>query len=618
LQQDLDLDGLGDACDPDKDGDGSSVPADCNDTNPNIHPGVVELCNGIDENCNGRYDETFDADGDNYTTCATFVPNGGFTTYTDCNDLNASINPGAIEDCALVDLNCNGFPYDELYCPGAPLLVYADPLYFNGRTTNLSAAADLSNAVLTLENTTFGMFYFHIRINFTRSLILKWPSVFLGRNRAVLNSSALPMLNKAARITFYNLSLLNPRVLRDSTPCPDAVCTGLAVSGKNISFNVTSFSEYSIQGRCADGTPYDECSSPPPAYCLDGSIVDRCDLCGCPSGYTCSGTTCSQSTGPVIPPTRGPSGGPSTGGPTTGGACTQGQTIACGTETGRCTKGTQTCTSGKWGECTGGILPQAEQCNGADDDCDGLIDEDIQCECQAGQSRPCGLETGRCSPGYRLCVQGKWAAECTDETGPVAEICSNGIDDDCDGATDEEGCISGAGVDCSDGPIVSPCKCEGEMYTEGYCYNGYYFKDKPDVQGFPWEVLSYIGGAIISAMLLVVVVRQVRQFRKIGKQVSQQDMGKVPGKAAAKGAGAMSVSEITNEAETLLGQDVKVSGYVQFSNKTSDSEYWYSFYDSSASIPLMSPRELKNGRCDVNVTVMKTALGYFYLELKGG
>ncbi len=46
----------------DKDGDGfffggSTTVVDCNDANPDIHPGAAEVCNGIDDNCNGAVDE---------------------------------------------------------------------------------------------------------------------------------------------------------------------------------------------------------------------------------------------------------------------------------------------------------------------------------------------------------------------------------------------------------------------------------------------------------------------------------------------------------------------------------------------------------------------------------
>ena len=39
--------------------------------------------------------------------------------------------------------------------------------------------------------------------------------------------------------------------------------------------------------KCIDGTPYGQCSSEKPKYCDNGNLVDRCDICGCPSGYSC-------------------------------------------------------------------------------------------------------------------------------------------------------------------------------------------------------------------------------------------------------------------------------------------------------------------------------------------
>ncbi len=92
---------------------------DCNDANAQIHPGTQELCNGIDDNCNGVVDEgvksTFylDADGDNYgrlasTTLACSAPSDYVTNSTDCNDTAAAIHPGATETCNGIDDNCNG------------------------------------------------------------------------------------------------------------------------------------------------------------------------------------------------------------------------------------------------------------------------------------------------------------------------------------------------------------------------------------------------------------------------------------------------------------------------------------------------------------------------------
>ena len=41
----------------DQDGDGVTPPADCNDANGAIFPGAMEVCNGLDDNCDGQVDE---------------------------------------------------------------------------------------------------------------------------------------------------------------------------------------------------------------------------------------------------------------------------------------------------------------------------------------------------------------------------------------------------------------------------------------------------------------------------------------------------------------------------------------------------------------------------------
>jgi hypothetical protein len=81
----------------DADGDGYTSDVDCNDNNASIHPGATEVCNGVDDNCNGSVDEGFDKDGDGFTTC------GG-----DCNDANPAIRPGATEVCNSIDDDCDG------------------------------------------------------------------------------------------------------------------------------------------------------------------------------------------------------------------------------------------------------------------------------------------------------------------------------------------------------------------------------------------------------------------------------------------------------------------------------------------------------------------------------
>jgi hypothetical protein len=83
--------------DPDADQDGFAPPADCNDANPAIRPGALEIAgDGIDQDCNGA-DLVIDRDGD------------GFPFNRDCNDENSKINPDATEIAGNgIDENCDG------------------------------------------------------------------------------------------------------------------------------------------------------------------------------------------------------------------------------------------------------------------------------------------------------------------------------------------------------------------------------------------------------------------------------------------------------------------------------------------------------------------------------
>ena len=252
-----------------------------------------------------------------------------------------------------------------------------------------------------------------------------------------------------------------------------------------------------------------------------------------------------------------PVGGEPVGGEPVGGepppACENGETMGCNVD--GC-MGTTTCDGGEWTACQG----PAETCNAADDDCDGLVDEDfaelgaecaegqgvcggegvwicdgqggVQCAIQPGlppsdevcdaldndcnsivddvaptecYSGPAGTQgVGECRNGLSDCVQGAPGA-CRGETLPAVETC-DALDNDCDGAADEDfddangegprigfGCsvgvgacasqgvwqcnVDGDGVECSAlaiAPVAEVCDrvdndCDGAVDEDGVC-----------------------------------------------------------------------------------------------------------------------------------------------------
>ncbi|KKR87082.1 MAG: Regulator of chromosome condensation [Candidatus Uhrbacteria bacterium GW2011_GWC2_41_11] len=105
--------------DSDSDGDGYDIRSDCDDSNISVHPGATEVCDGKDNDCDGSVDEDVkdnyyrDADVDGYgttssTTQACSVPTGYAVNSLDCDDSDASVHPGAVEQCNGEDDDCDG------------------------------------------------------------------------------------------------------------------------------------------------------------------------------------------------------------------------------------------------------------------------------------------------------------------------------------------------------------------------------------------------------------------------------------------------------------------------------------------------------------------------------
>jgi hypothetical protein len=140
-----------------------------------------------------------------------------------------------------------------------------------------------------------------------------------------------------------------------------------------------------------------------------------------------------------------------------------------------CTAGVGACEAGGQVACLGDGTgaacdavpgePSDEVCgNDVDEDCDGVLDNG-DCPCTDGDERSCytgpaGTEgAGECRAGVQSCEAGTWSSTCDGEVVPVAEECTDSLDNDCDGDTD------GADADCEE-----PCAdADGDGHADVAC-----------------------------------------------------------------------------------------------------------------------------------------------------
>ena len=149
---------------------------------------------------------------------------------------------------------------------------------------------------------------------------------------------------------------------------------------------------------------------------------------------------------------------------------------ACSTELlGVCSAGNTQCQGGAL-RCTQNVQSSTEVCDGLDNDCDGATDEG-----NPGGGIACGTGlAGICAAGTTQCQSG--AINCIQNVQSSAEIPGNGLDDDCDGSTDEAGVLGiqfscTENSDCNDG---NPCTndvcineiCEHSKNDQGVCNDG--------------------------------------------------------------------------------------------------------------------------------------------------
>jgi len=356
---------------------------DCSIYNSSINPGTIEICNGMDDNCNGQIDEGGmtiyyrDSDGDGYgnkndnlTSCS--QPLGYILNNQDCNDNNLNINPSATEVCDNVDNNCNSQIDEEL-------------------NQSQSCSAGIGACFRT------GI---QIKICSAGS----W-----GDWGSCSASPGSPIAESCNNV--------------------DDDCNGI------VDDNVTTISGCNQVGYCSgafktcSAGSFGTCSKVPQTETCN-NIDDNCDgsvdesltktlTCGVGACYRSVFQTCSAGNwGPVCTP----------GSPTTescngiddncDGSVDNGLTApsqSCSVGVGACARtGTQykSCNGASgwsgWGSCSASPgSPTTESCNNVDDDCDGQIDEGVT------QSQSCNVNVIACSRAgsqIRKCSAGSWAS----------------------------------------------------------------------------------------------------------------------------------------------------------------------------------------------------------------
>ncbi len=104
-------------CVVDADGDGFSPPADCDDADDEIFPGAPEACDLKDNDCDGVPDDCPAGMNCVNGQCAVDQDGDGFSPPQDCDDTDQNIHPGAQEVCDNIDNDCNGLRDDMVALP---------------------------------------------------------------------------------------------------------------------------------------------------------------------------------------------------------------------------------------------------------------------------------------------------------------------------------------------------------------------------------------------------------------------------------------------------------------------------------------------------------------------
>jgi sporulation protein YlmC with PRC-barrel domain len=170
------------------------------------------------------------------------------------NQTNSTINKSLIQGFELKNLAVGHYNWsvnctDEINNQGSSEIRRFGVIkktIFSGSTTDFTNV-NIGNIInLIIDNTEYGTFNFTEVIDLTNGADID-SYINISFNRLELNSTALPELNKSAKLKLYNLTFDDPQILKNGEICSTSICSEESYSSGTLTFNVSSFTVYSTR-----------------------------------------------------------------------------------------------------------------------------------------------------------------------------------------------------------------------------------------------------------------------------------------------------------------------------------------------------------------------------------